>query len=262
MAFWLELRPIWQRRISRKAAVRTLPDKMPGSEYSKAGKESVIRMARASWLKADSMQHVLAAMMPQNRLAIQVAMETGLRIGDVLALRTEVVQRGQRFTIKEQKTGKSRRVRLSRPLWDKCLANAGRYWVFEGRTDVRKHRTRAAVYKDIHRTAKLFKASGVVPKKANVGTHTARKVWAVEQYRKCPDIAKLQRSMNHSSPAITMVYAMADSLAVSQSGPPYRQRRRRAKTAAAKTRGQRGAPEQQHRPARAERQKQPRRQAK
>ena len=200
-------------------------------------------MARASWLKAESMQHVLAAMMPQNRLAIMVAMETGLRIGDVLALRTEVVQRGQRFTIKEQKTGKSRRVRLSRPLWEKCLAGAGRYWVFEGRCSPRKHRTRAAVYKDIHRTAKLFKASGVVPKKANVGTHTARKVWAVEQYRQHPDIERLQRQMNHSSPAITMVYAMADSLAEAHSGPPYRQRRRRAKPAAAKTRGDRGAPE-------------------
>ena len=219
-------------------------------------------MARASWLKTESMQHVLAAMMPQNRLAIMVAMETGLRIGDVLALRTEVVQRGQRFTVKEQKTGKSRRVRLSRPLWEKCLANAGRYWVFEGRCDPRKHRTRAAVYKDIHRTAKLFKASGVVPRKANVGTHTARKVWAVEQYRQHPDIERLQRQMNHSSPAITMVYAMADSLAEAHSGPPYRQRRRRAKPAAAETRGQRGAPEKQHRPARAERQKQPRRQAK
>ena len=153
-------------------------------------------------------------------------------------------------------------MRLSRPLWEKCLAGAGRYWVFEGRCDPKKHRTRAAVYKDIHRTAKLFKSSGVVPKKANVGTHTARKVWAVEQYRQHPDIERLQRQMNHSSPAITMVYAMADSLAVSQSGPPYRQRRRRPKTAAAKTRGQRGTPEQQHRPDRAERQKQPRRHAK
>ena len=176
-------------------------------------------MARASWLKADSMQHVLAALMPQNRLAIMVAMETGLRIGDVLALRTEQVEKGQRFTVKEQKTGKSRRVRLSRPLWEKCLANAGRYWVFEGRCSPRKHRTRAAVYKDIHRTAKLFKASGVVPKKANVGTHTARKVWAVDQYRKCPDIERLQRQMNHSSPAITMVYAIADHIDSAPIGP-------------------------------------------
>lgn len=194
-------------------------------------------MARSSWLNTESMGHVLAAMMPTNRLVMQVAISTGLRVGDVLALRREQLVKGQRFTVREQKTGKSRRVRLSRPLWEKCLAQSGRVWIFEGRTDWRKHRTRAAVYKDIHRTARLFKSSGVVPRAANIGTHTGRKNWAVERYHQTGDLARVQRELNHQSPAITMLYAMADSI---EAGP-NRKAQRAATPGAKRKKGRRAA---------------------
>ena len=36
--------------------------------------------------------HVLAALMPQNRLIARVCLHTGLRVGDVVALRTQLLQ--------------------------------------------------------------------------------------------------------------------------------------------------------------------------
>ena len=67
-------------------------------------------MGRADWLDRPAMGHVLAALMPANRLVMECCMATGLRVGDVLALKTADVQHGPRMTVREQKTGKSRRV--------------------------------------------------------------------------------------------------------------------------------------------------------
>ena len=133
-------------------------------------------MARADWLDAPSMGHVLAALMPANRLVLMVQLQTGLRCGDVLRLRRADLERGQRFTVREEKTGKGRRVYLPKELHARLMAQCGRWWVFEHRTDPHKHRTRAAVYKDLQRAAAAFRRSGVVPRGAHVGTHTARKM--------------------------------------------------------------------------------------
>lgn len=141
-------------------------------------------MGRADWLDRPAMGHVLAALMPANRLVMECCMATGLRVGDVLALKTADVQHGSRMTVREQKTGKSRRVYWPAELRLRMLQQAGRVWVFEGRNDWRKHRTRSAVYKDLQRAARVFRASGVVPKGAQVSTHTGRKIRAVDEFRR------------------------------------------------------------------------------
>lgn len=97
-------------------------------------------MGRADWLDRPAMGHVLAALMPANRLVMECCMATGLRVGDVLALKTADVQHGPRMTVREQKTGKSRRVYWPAELRLRMLQQAGRVWVFEGRNDWRKHR--------------------------------------------------------------------------------------------------------------------------
>lgn len=151
------------------------------------------------------MQHILAALMPVNRLAIEVSIYTGLRIGDVLRLKTCNLDK-ERFTVKEMKTGKSKRVRL--PMWlrDELRHIAGRYYVFEGRSDAKKTRTRQAVYKDLRRAAKLYRLN------AHVSPHSARKIYAVEEYKRTGSIAKVKELLNHSDEAVTMLYAMADEL--------------------------------------------------
>lgn len=161
---------------------------------------------RSDYIPRDSAACILAALMPANRLALEVSLCTGLRIGDVLGLRTEQVKK-QRFTLKEQKTDKTRRVYIPGDLRDELLKQAGKYFVFEGRCSACRPRTRQAVYKDLRRACTLFRVRG-----AHVSPHTMRKVYAVSQYQRTKDLAKVQGLLNHSSEAVTMLYAMADEL--------------------------------------------------
>lgn len=167
---------------------------------------------RADWIDDQSMTYLLAALTPQNRLALLVSMCTGLRIDDVLHLKTEVLYK-ERFTLKERKTGKARRVRLPTRLRADLLAQAGRYYIFEGRTDPRKPRTRQAVFKDLKRACVAFRVSGV-----NVSPHTARKIYAVDAYKRTCSVDKVRQLLNHSSEAVTMLYAMADELTAKHTG--------------------------------------------
>ena len=177
---------------------------------------------RAEWAPKETLELLLTAMMPANRLAIRASMATGLRIGDVLAFKTAQV-RQQRWTVKEQKTGKLRRVYLPAKLCEDILAQAGRIWAFEGRSDAKKHRTRDAVYKDLRRVATLYRVDG---KKLveHISPHSARKVYAVEAYQKTGSLRKVQELLNHEDEAVTMLYALADVLTARNHGGKMEER--------------------------------------
>lgn len=168
---------------------------------------------RSGYIIKEELGHVLGALMPPNRLVCEISAATGLRVGDVLALKTEQVEQGRRFTVHEQKTGKTRRVYLPQDLHRRALAMAGHRYVFEGRLDGKRHRTRQAVYKDLMRAAALFRL------KEHISPHTCRKVWAVNAYKASGgDLKRVQKLLNHESEAVTMLYAMADQLAKRRSG--------------------------------------------
>lgn len=162
---------------------------------------------RTTYATRAQMGHILAALMPVNRTIVRLCMATGLRVSDVLQLRTSDLKRRQ--TIRESKTGKTRRIQWPAALFDEMQQGAGRYWVFECRTDPRKHRTRQAVYKDIKRAERMYKRSHILSKRQNLGTHTARKIAAVDAYHR-GGMPAAQRLLNHSDPLITRLYALAD----------------------------------------------------
>lgn len=151
------------------------------------------------------MSHILAALTYENRLAITVSLLTGLRIGDVLNMRSRDLLK-DRFTITEEKTLKRRTIRIPNKLRDELQAIAGKIYVFQNRLSARKHRTRQAVYKDIKRAARAFRI------KSNISCHTARKIYAVSEYKKDFSVARVKKLLNHSSEAVTMIYAIADEL--------------------------------------------------
>lgn len=159
---------------------------------------------KSAWVSDDVMSHILAALTKENRLAILVSLTTGLRISDVLNLRT--CQLKKKFTITEQKTLKKKLVRLSDGLLNELIAIAGSIFVFEHRCDPRRHRTRQAVYKDVRRAATAFRID------VNVSVHSARKMYAVKQYKRTCSIERVKELLNHSSEAVTMIYALADQL--------------------------------------------------
>jgi integrase len=159
---------------------------------------------KADYIWREEFEHALALLMPENRLALEISLATGLRIGDVLALRADQIK--ERATVREAKTGKSRRIRLPRELRERMAACSGGGWVFPHRLDPARHRTRQAVYADLQRAAKALR----MPKALRCTPHSARKIAAVELYHKTGDLSKVRALLNHSGEAVTMIYAMAD----------------------------------------------------
>lgn len=158
---------------------------------------------------------VLAILTPRNALIMRTALHTGLRIGDILSIKTDSLR--PRFWLTESKTKKRRQVGLPQPLLDDIKNQAGAVWAFENPATGRPQ-TRQAVWKDVKRAAKALR----LPQ--NVGPHSARKVFAVELLSKYGDIDRVRRALNHSSEPVTTIYALADKQLESK----LRRRRSRA----------------------------------
>lgn len=169
---------------------------------------------RTEYLLEQEVELVLSALTDTNRLVMRTALQTGLRVGDVLALKPDRLK--PHFWVTEQKTGKARQVGLPEPLLSDLKKHSGQLWVFPGR-DPRKHHSRQAVWKDVKRAAEAFRL------KQNVGPHSARKVYAVELRKKYGDMERVMRALNHSSESVTLIYAMADA----QLEAKYKRRRSR-----------------------------------
>lgn len=166
---------------------------------------------RTDWTDDITLGYVLTAMTPENRLALQVARATGLRIDDVLALQTEKIRRSDRVMVTDSKTGKRHRVYIPVKLRDAMLAQAGKIYIFPGRCNHRAHRTRQAVWKDMKRAAAIMRTAGHVPKGLNLGPHSTRKAAAVEAYHVSgldAAVKMLQHDPDHLD--TTLLYCLAD----------------------------------------------------
>ena len=157
---------------------------------------------------------VLSMLTARNALIMRAALHTGLRVSDILSIKTDQLK--PRFWVTEGKTGKRRQVGLPEPLLSDIKKQAGPTWAFENPMTNRPQ-TRQAVWKDVKRAAKALR----LPQ--NIGPHSMRKVFAVELLSRYGDIDRVRRALNHSSAAVTLIYAMADRQLESK------QKRRRAK---------------------------------
>ncbi len=155
------------------------------------------------YLLHKEVEHVLAALMPQNQLIIRIILRTGMRISDVLELHTDQIKRTGWYT--ERKTGKRRRYGLDKQLCSEILEQAGPVWAFPGRRSG-THKTRQAVWRDVKRASLAFRLD------ANVGTHSFRKAYAVGLMERYGDIERVRRNLNHGNTAVTAIYAMSDIL--------------------------------------------------
>lgn len=132
-------------------------------------------------------------------------LRNGLRVSDVLELRREQIKR--QFWVTEAKTGKRKQCGL--PDWlivEILRRSAGSPWAFPSPKNPEKHRTRQAVWKDLKRVSEAFR----IP--VNVGTHSMRKVYAVDLMEKYGHLETVQKALNHDNPMVTVLYAMADKL--------------------------------------------------
>ncbi len=139
----------------------------------------------------------------ENALAIRLSLETGLRIGDVVALPFGALN-GNEVSFRASKTGKEGKSTISADLARRLRTIAVDGYLFAGR-DKGKHRTRQAVYKDLRAVAKRL---GV---KAHVSPHSARKTYAVGEYH-ARGLKAVQRDLQHDREETTLIYALADKL--------------------------------------------------
>lgn len=178
---------------------------------------------RADWASDVQIALVLAAMRPENALAIEVSDATGLRIDDVLSLRTDKILRTARPYVTDRKTGKSHQIYIPADLRRRMLAQAGKVFIWPGRLRPHeRHRTRDAVYKDMERAVEVFRRSGKIEPDRHISPHTARKRAGVRAYSRGGIDAVAKLLQHRSEAAYTAIYAYADHL------PPSRKRRKNA----------------------------------
>lgn len=148
-------------------------------------------------------------MQTDNANAVRVCLVTGLRIGDVLALRRANLGADGKIRTTCAKTGKTYEGEIAAGLAREILRRAGSSdFVFpspkqgcEG-----KHRTRQAVWRDIKQAAKRC----ATPR--NVTPHSARKIYAVDKFRK-EGLPAAQEALQHDRLEVTLLYAFSDILA-------------------------------------------------
>lgn len=173
-------------------------------------------MGKARYLEEREIEAIRRALDGKSWMVFQVSVETGLRIGDVVALRWDDVE-GERITYRAQKTGKLGAAELTAP----TAAWIGRQrrwatspWVFASPSKPGAHITRQAVWMRLKAAARRagVDASGVSP-------HSFRKVFAVQTYHQ-RGIRAAQEALQHDRPEVTEVYALADWLTGEEAAKP------------------------------------------
>lgn len=158
---------------------------------------------RSQKIEKEEMNFVFRLLTPENRTIMKVAISTGLRIDDVLGIKTEQV-RQKSFTVREKKTGKKRKIELSEKLKLEILRYSGAVYAFPHRDDEKRHKTRQAVWKDMKRAAWALRI------KENVTPHSARKMYAELIMERYGSLEKVQKRLNHSSPEVTYFYYLCE----------------------------------------------------
>ena len=131
---------------------------------------------------------------------LTLGFSSGLRISDILNLTVNDINDTNRITIHEKKTGK----RKSFVLKDD-VAKLVRDWardcedyLFVGKKGAKLDRS--AVYRVIKRGCYELGIKGII------SNHSLRKSLAFHMYRQTKDIALIQKILNHSNPATSLIY--------------------------------------------------------
>lgn len=157
---------------------------------------------RSEYIKKDAFERLFSALPYNTALCARLCLETGMRVGDAVALTPESLKK-QKVSYIAQKTGKKDTKPLSKALYRELLAVCGENFVFESRKAKSGHLTRQAVWKAVKKAALLAGET------ANVTPHSARKVYAVE-LRKAEGLKATQAALQHSNADTTALYAFSD----------------------------------------------------
>lgn len=139
----------------------------------------------------------------RDKLILNIGLESGLRITDILYLKRHDVFSGK-FWIKERKTKKRKYIKLSEKtindakLYDKIHHKKRKRFLFVNpKTD--KPYTRQAIYYHFDKLEKILKNTRLTP-------HSIRQTYAKNIMHETKSIEKVKKALNHSDAKITKVY--------------------------------------------------------
>lgn len=138
------------------------------------------------------LRRLLKVLPPAAALAVRISADTGLRISDILAIRSGEL--APVMLVTERKTGKSRRVRL-RP----ATLKAAKAYAAHGCDHLIPHAP-STIYRQIRRAAAELGME-------HVSMHSIRKLYA-RQYCRAHGLAATQRELQHDYLSTTMLYVL------------------------------------------------------
>lgn len=162
---------------------------------------------KADYVNPAVLRFLMGYMQPDNALALEVSLQTGLRIDDVLSAPTSALH-GNTLTVFEKKTGKEAVKSVSGAVAKRLRRNASFAFLFPSRKRGKRktpHKTRQAVFIDLR---KAVERSGV---KAHVSPHSARKSYAVDVFHD-GGLSAVKEALNHDRELTSMIYAYSDHL--------------------------------------------------
>lgn len=171
---------------------------------------------RSRFLDDREITAVCAVMGSADWLPFWIALETGLRIGDVAKLRWEEIS-GNTITFVAQKTGKRGTAVISDDLRRALQAARHRKqgdWLFPSPLKRGEHITRQSLWRKLKRACAR---AGVNPE--GFSPHSFRKVYGVREYKR-HGIGAVQAGLQHTDISTTEIYALADWLTAENADKP------------------------------------------
>ena len=160
---------------------------------------------KSRFLEQSEIKNLRTALGDVAFLPLLVSLETGLRIGDVVALKKSSIKKdGIHFQAK--KTKKRGIAKISAKTRKKLLENDknGEKWLFPSPYKAGHHITRQAIWQRLKKAGKScgIEIDGLSP-------HSLRKVFAVELYRE-KGFQAVKEALQHNYSATTEIYTFAD----------------------------------------------------
>ena len=153
--------------------------------------------------KIEDMKRQLLKNGTRDYLLFYTGINTGLRISDILALKVQDVRDKTHISIKETKTGKTKRFKINNGLYDELnnyiTGMDDEEYIFKSKKGDNKPISRVQAYR-------ILNSAGQKVGLEEIGTHTLRKTFGYHFYQKTKDIALLQQLFNHSAPSVTLRY--------------------------------------------------------
>lgn len=178
-------------------------------------------MNEVRYISAEDLQRIRGLFMYRNIPVmlniLNIGVNVALRISDLLRLKFEDIRSDNTIYIKEKKTGKTKIIKLNNTC-QQAVKDLKKFYKKEGYKNHSKgylfksqqHQIRVN-YSDVPITPYsvgryLREAKYLLAITYPIGTHSFRKTWGYNAYKKTKDIGLVMRALNHSSPRVTLRY--------------------------------------------------------